>query len=60
MKTRKILFGTAYYPEYMSCERMDEDIKMMKAAGINTVRIAESTWSTLEPRENVFDFTYID
>ena len=60
MKTRKILFGTAYYPEYMSCERMDEDIMMMKAAGMNTVRIAESTWSTLEPRENVFDFTYID
>lgn len=60
MKTRKILFGTAYYPEYMSCDRMDEDIRMMKAAGMNTVRIAESTWSTLEPRENVFDFTYID
>ncbi len=26
-------------------------------AGINTVRIAESTWSTCEPQEGVFDFS---
>jgi beta-galactosidase len=33
---------------------------MMKKAGINVVRIAESTWSTLEPQENTFDFSHID
>ena len=55
-----LLFGTAYYPEYMPCERMEQDIAMMKAAGMNVVRIAESTWSTLEPREGTFDFSYID
>ena len=56
----RLLFGTAYYPEYMTYERTDQDIAMMKAAGMNTVRIAESTWSTLEPAEGVFDFSYID
>ena len=56
----RLLFGTAYYPEYMPYERTDQDIAMMKAAGMNTVRIAESTWSTLEPAEGVFDFSYID
>ena len=40
----RLLFGTAYYPEYMPYERTDQDIAMMKAAGMNTVRIAESTW----------------
>ena len=57
---RELLFGAAYYPEYMPYDRLKEDIRMMKAAGMNVVRIAESTWSTLEPRDGVFDFTYID
>ncbi len=56
----KLLYGVAYYDEYMPYERLDEDIKMMKAAGINVVRIAESTWSTHEPQEGVFDFTSVN
>jgi beta-galactosidase len=56
----KLLFGVAYYDEYMPYERLDKDIKMMKAAGINVVRIAESTWSTMEPQEGVYDFSHID
>jgi beta-galactosidase len=56
----KLLYGVAYYDEYMPYERLDKDVQMMKAAGINVVRIAESTWSTVEPQENVFDFSHID
>src|SRR4051794_9560075 len=59
-KLDKLLFGVAYYDEYMPYERLDKDIQMMKEAGINVVRIAESTWSTVEPQDNVFDFSYID
>ena len=33
---------------------------MMKKAGINTVRIAESTWSTCEPQEGMFDFSHVE
>ena len=43
------LFGAAYYDEYMPYEHLDKDIKMMKKAGINTVRIAEAAWSICEP-----------
>lgn len=57
---QSLLFGSAYYPEYMPYERMDKDIEMMKAAGMNVVRIAESTWSTLEPEDGIFDFSFID
>ena len=56
----KLLFGVAYYDEYMPYERLEKDVQMMKDAGINVVRIAESTWSTEEPQEGVFDFSHID
>src|ERR1700761_8502391 len=59
-KVDKLLYGVAYYDEYMPYERLDKDIQMMKAAGINVVRIAESTWSTVEPQDGVYDFTHID
>ena len=35
-------------------------MEMMEKAGMNVIRIAESTWSTLEPQEGVYDFTHID
>lgn len=56
---KKIIYGCAYYDEYMPYERIDKDIEMMKKAGINTVRIAESTWSTHQPKEDVFDFSSV-
>lgn len=56
----KILYGAAYYDEYMPYDRLDEDVKMMKKAGINVVRIAESTWSTCEPQDGVFDFSHVE
>ncbi len=56
----KILFGAAYYREYMPYERLDQDIELMKQAGMNTIRIAESTWSTMEIREGEFDFSSVD
>jgi beta-galactosidase len=60
LKMNRLLYGVAYYDEYMPYERLDKDVAMMKEAGINVVRIAESTWSTVEPQEGVFDFTHID
>ncbi len=55
-----VLFGVAYYDEYTPVDRVEDDARMMKAAGISVVRIAESTWGTLEPRDGVFDFTHVD
>ncbi len=55
----RLLYGAAYYDEYMPYERLQEDIRMMKEAGINVVRIAESTWSTEEPQGGIFDFSHV-
>ena len=57
MRTEKLYYGAAYYDEYMPTSRVDEDMRLMKDAGMNVIRIAESTWSTWEPREGEFDFT---
>ena len=51
---KELLYGAAYYDEYMPYDRLEKDVAMMKKAGINTIRIAESTWSTCEPQEDVY------
>ena len=60
MKTDKLYFGAAYYSEYLPYDRVEKDMEMMEKAGMNVIRIAESTWSTLEPQEGMYDFTHID
>lgn len=60
MKTDKLYFGAAYYSEYLPYDRVEKDMEMMEKTGMNVIRIAESTWSTLEPQEGVYDFTHID
>ena len=57
---KHLYYGAAYYDEYMPCERLAQDVEMLKKAGMNVVRIAESTWSTWEPQNGVFDFTHLD
>ena len=60
--TDPILFGAAYYDEYIprDLDRIDTDMEMMTRAGINVIRIGESTWSTCEPQPGHFDWTHID
>ena len=55
-----ILYGAAYYSEYMPSDRLDKDIAMMKAAGFNVVRMGESTWSLWEPEDGQFEYAWMD
>jgi beta-galactosidase GanA len=41
--------GVDYYPEHWPEERWALDARLQRAAGINTVRLAEFAWSRLEP-----------
>lgn len=59
VKSGRLLYGAAYYDEYMPYERLDKDIALMQKAGMNVVRIGESTWSTCEPQDGVFDFSHV-
>ena len=55
-----ILYGVSYYHEYMPYERLDKDVELMKAAGLNVVRMGESSWGLWEPREGHFEFAWMD
>jgi beta-galactosidase len=55
-----VLYGTAYYHEYMPYERLEKDVQMMKAAGFNVVRLGESTWSLWEPEDGRFEYAWMD
>jgi beta-galactosidase len=55
-----VLYGASYYHEYMPYERLEEDVELMKRAGVSVVRLGESTWSSWEPREGEFEFTWMD
>lgn len=57
MRQNEILIGAAYYNEYMPYERIKQDFELMRKIGLNVIRVAESTWSTWEPEDGVFDFT---
>jgi len=55
-----VLYGAAYYSEYEPYDRVDQDVAMMKAAGLNVVRMGESTWSLWEPEDGQFDYAWMD
>src|SRR5580658_1169341 len=61
-----VLYGAAYYNEYMPGDdadhaaRLEKDVALMKAAGLNVVRMGESTWSLWEPADGQFDYAWMD
>jgi beta-galactosidase len=55
-----IVVGTAWYPEQWPESRWDEDLRLMEAANIKVVRIAEFAWSALEPSEGHYEMDWLD
>lgn len=55
-----VLYGVAYYPEYMPYDRVDQDVQLMQKAGITVVRIGESSWGLWEPEDGKFEYAWMD
>ena len=55
-----VLYGVAYYWEYMPYERLDQDVELMQRAGINVVRLGESSWGLWEPEDGRFEYAWMD
>jgi beta-galactosidase GanA len=55
-----LYFGSAWYPEHWQEDRWIEDVRLMRDAHMNVVRVAEYAWSRLEPDDNHFDFDWLD
>ncbi len=56
----KIFFGADYYPDAWDESRWETDVKMMRDAGFNIVRMAEFAWARIEPAEAQLDFAWLD
>src|SRR6266851_9046849 len=59
-KMDAVLYGVAYYSEYMPYPRLEQDVELMQRAGINVVRLGESSWGLWEPEDGRFETTWMD
>ena len=57
---RGIAFGGDYNPDQWSEEAWDDDVCLMKKAGVNTVALAIFSWDRIQPQENRWDFGWLD
>ncbi|MGC9542520.1 beta-galactosidase [Streptomyces sp. UG1] len=56
----RLLFGGDYNPEQWPEETWHEDVRLMKAAGVNSVTLGVFSWSKLEPRPGEREFGWLD
>ena len=57
-----LLHGGDNNPEqWLDCpEVLEEDIRLMKEAGVNCVTLGVFSWAVLEPEEGVYDFEWLE
>jgi beta-galactosidase len=56
----KLLFGGDYNPEQWPEAVWGEDMRLMRAAGVNLVCVGIFSWARLQPVENRWDFGWLD
>ena len=61
-KYPKLLHGGDYNPDqWLDCpEILEEDIRLMKKAGVNAVSLGIFAWAALEPEEGVYAFDWLE
>ena len=55
-----MLYGVSYYPEQKTRKDLEHDLELLKASGINTVRMGEFAWCRFEPTEGEYHFEWLD
>jgi beta-galactosidase len=56
----RIAFGGDYNPEQWPRAVWDEDVRLMRAAGVSFVTLGVFAWSWLEPSPGTYDFAWLD
>ena len=59
-KPDAIWFGGDYNPEQWPEETVEEDIRLMRQAGINLVTLGVFAWALIEPEDGKFQFAWLD
>ncbi|HAX25247.1 MAG TPA: beta-galactosidase [Chloroflexi bacterium] len=52
--------GVCYYPEQWPREQWAEDARRMRELGLRYVRVAEFAWALIEPRQQEWDWGWLD
>ena len=55
-----LYLGAAWYPEQWPEARWDADLTLMEQAHIRFARIGEFAWSSMEPTEGAYTWTWLD
>ncbi|WP_200303443.1 beta-galactosidase [Streptomyces adelaidensis] len=56
----RVLFGGDYNPEQWPEEVWHEDVRLMQAAGVNSVTLGVFSWAKLEPSPGAREFGWLD
>jgi beta-galactosidase len=61
LKAQELYVGSNYHPhDDKNFEKIKKDIQLMKAGGLNVVRMGHLAWDSYEPSEGKFDFAWFD
>ncbi|KJL44587.1 beta-galactosidase [Microbacterium trichothecenolyticum] len=55
-----MLYGADYNPDQWPEEVWDDDVRLMREAGVNIVSLGIFAWSRIQPAEGVWDFAWLD
>ncbi|MDQ6722144.1 MAG: beta-galactosidase [Candidatus Dormibacteraeota bacterium] len=55
-----MLYGGDYNPDQWPEEVWQQDVRLMREAGVNLVSLGIFAWSRLEPKAGTFDFEWLD
>ncbi|MFE6494267.1 beta-galactosidase [Streptomyces sp. NPDC057748] len=58
--SRRLGYGADYNPEQWPREVWEEDIRLMREAGVNIVSLAIFSWARLQPTADTWDFDWLD
>ncbi|MDI6942831.1 beta-galactosidase [Microbacterium barkeri] len=58
--TRRISYGADYNPEQWPREVWDEDVRLMREAGVDVVSVGIFSWAKIQPAEDTWDFAWLD
>jgi len=58
--TPRLAFGADYNPEQWPREVWEEDVRLMREAGVNVVSVAIFSWARLQPTADTWDFGWLD
>ncbi|MEG3616099.1 beta-galactosidase [Isoptericola haloaureus] len=53
-------YGGDYNPEQWPDDVRQDDLRLMREAGVNILSVAIFSWATIEPREGELDWTWLD